>query len=252
VAVVLSLDEVTDVMKTTTKAALLDDETWSTNVAQPTIRLATDTMHDLSRGWGTGTGFTTLLFAIITILNFIGTVHDIRIGEESGDILRRGGGTVGGAMAPFFLAIDAAHVSSRCDHLLKAINSLRLEWSSTEEAKAVHGRVYPLQVTLNELNHGQGLGFTIFTKVVDKKTLNVLAISIASFFGTVIPLIMAFMPDAPLPVGSEAAAVCIGPADAARAAAMLSQVAVSGIEDDASVCLSLNATLEEVLGGDGH
>eukprot|EP01046_Picozoa_sp_COSAG06_P021315 COSAG06_NODE_1597_length_8977_cov_17.069836_3_plen_253_part_00 len=251
-AVVLSLDEVTGVMKTTTKAALLDDETWSTNVAQPTIRLATDTMQDLSRGWGTGTGFTTLLFAIITILNFIGTVHDIRIGEDSGDILRRGTGTIGGAMAPFFLAIDAAHVSSRCDHLLKAINSLRLEWSSTEEAKAVHGRVYPLQVTLNELNHGQGLGFTIFTKVVDKKTLNVLAISIASFFGTVIPLIMAFMPDAPLPVGSEAAAVCIGPADAARAAAMLSQVAVSGIEDDASVCLSLNATLEEVLGGDGH
>lgn len=68
-------------------------------------------------------------------------------------------------MAPLFLAVDAAHVSSRCDHLLKAINSLRLEWPSTREAKAVHDRIYPLQVTLKELNHGQGLGFTIFTKV---------------------------------------------------------------------------------------
>lgn len=246
----LSLDDVTAVMKTTTKTALLDDEIWSTDVAQPTILLATDTMKYLSRGWGTGTGFTTLLFAIITILNFVGTVHDIRIGEDYSDILRRGVGTIGGAMAPFFLALDAAHVSSRCDHLVKAINSLRLEWSTTEEAKAVHARVYPLQVTLNELNHGQGLGFTIFAKVVDQKTLNLLAISIASFFGTVIPLIMAFMPDAPLPVGPEV--VCIGPADAARAAAALSQVAVSGMEDDTSVCLTFNATLGEVLDVGGH
>jgi len=165
VAVVLSLDDVTNVMKTTTKSALLDDGTWSTNVARPTIRLATETMPNLSRGWGTGTGFTAVLFAIITILNFIGVVHDIRIGAKSTSILRRTGGVVGGAISPFLLAIDAAHVSSRCDHLLKSINSLRLEWASTETAKAVHARVYPLQVTLNELNHGQGLGFTIFTKV---------------------------------------------------------------------------------------
>lgn len=56
---------------------------------------------------------------------------------------------------------------------------------------------------------------------------------------------MAFIPDAPMPAGSEV--ICIGPADAARAAAKLSQVAVAGLEDGAGVCLSLNATLAEVL-----
>ena len=37
-----------------------------------------------------------------------------------------------------------------------------------------------------------GLGFTVFGKVVDKKTLNVIFVSVTSFFGTAIPLIMAF------------------------------------------------------------
>ena len=49
------------------------------------------------------------------------------------------------------------------------------------------------------LNNGQGLGFTVFQKVIDKKTLNLLVFSVGSFYGTVIPLIMAFMPD---PVGT--------------------------------------------------
>jgi hypothetical protein len=185
VAVMLALEDVTSVLRAATKSALADDAIWDNDVARPAIKLATETMPHLSHGWGTGTGFTALLFAIITILNFVGTVHDIRIGEDTSDILRRAAGVIGGSMAPFLLAIDAAHVSSRCDHLLKAINNLRLDWTSTQSAQEVHARVYPLQVTLNELNHGQGLGFTIFTKVVDKKTLNLLAISIASFFGTV-------------------------------------------------------------------
>lgn len=186
VAVMLAMEDVTSVLRAATnKSALADETIWDKDVAQPAIKLATETMLHLSRGWGTGTGFTALLFAIITILNFVGTVHDIRVQAGTGGIMRRAGGVFGGAMAPFLLAIDAAHVSSHCDHLLKAINNLRLEWTSTQSAQEVHARVYPLQVTLKELNQGQGLGFTIFTKVVDKKTLNLLAISVASFFGTV-------------------------------------------------------------------
>ena len=56
---------------------------------------------------------------------------------------------------------------------------------------------------------------------------------------------MAFMPDAPIPVGTEV--VCIGRSELAT----LSQVAVAAMEDDATICLSLNATLEEVLVGHG-
>ena len=190
-----------------------------------------------------------------------------------------------GVLAPFFLAIDAANVSSRADNLMKCINNLRLDWASTERAKEVHSRVYPLQVTLKELNHGQGLGFTVFTsecrvalpqfsflitmctaslslgyldsvsscsrlisraEVIDKKTLNLLAISITSFFATVIPLIMAFVPDPPSYDGGVE--TCIDTKDALRICGEISQ-AVGDVEGQ---CILRNATLDELLRAGGH
>ena len=48
-----------------------------------------------------------------------------------------------------------------CDDLMNAINNLRLEWLSTEDAQAVHQRTYPLQCTLERMNQGQGLGVSL-------------------------------------------------------------------------------------------
>ena len=99
-AVVLSMEEVNNVVRCTTKAALADDETWKEQVAAPSIALATYTMPQLSNGYGSGTGISALLFAIITILNFVGTVHDIRIGSADGvAILRRATGVACGTKA---------------------------------------------------------------------------------------------------------------------------------------------------------
>lgn len=97
------------------------------------------------------------------------------------------------ACGPLLLAKDVAHVSSLCDILLNRINSLRLEWTCTEAAQEIHQvrvshvvgilgfdltprslvdgqRTYPLQFTLHNLNDRQGLGFRVFTKVIDRKT----------------------------------------------------------------------------------
>ena len=49
-----------------------------------------------------------------------------------------------------------------------------------------------------------GLGFTVFTKVLDRKTLNILMISVGSFFGTALPLIIALMPDSEQKLGEAA------------------------------------------------
>jgi hypothetical protein len=62
-------------------------------------------------------------------------------------------------------------------------------------AQQVHSRVYPLQCTLDRLNNGQGLGFVVLTKVVDKKTLYWILMSLVSLFSTSIPLLVALLPD---------------------------------------------------------
>jgi hypothetical protein len=49
-------------------------------------------------------------------------------------------------------------VTACSDGLLRSINNLRLEWTSTEDAQIIHNRTFPLQCTLKELNNGQGLG----------------------------------------------------------------------------------------------
>jgi hypothetical protein len=183
VAVQLSQDEVVAVAKSATRETLSDDFEWTSKVAQPAIKLATGTMNHLSRGWGTGTGLTALMCAFASIGNFMGVVHDIRIGDTE-DVPRRAAGCIGAAVAPFVIAADTAHVStcwcappapnprlthtflsavllavvadrtfSRCgrsisDRLMRAINDLRLEWASSEDAELVHRRTFPLQCTL--------------------------------------------------------------------------------------------------------
>lgn len=158
VAVLLAKRDVASVARDTNSEALRNDETFARRVAQPSIKLATVTMRNLSQGWGSGTAWTTLTFATICMLNFIGVVHGIRVGESSRDTFRQTVGCLLGAVAPFIIALDAAAVSSQCDNLLRSINNLRLDWATTESAKDVHARTHPLQCTLMELNHGQGLG----------------------------------------------------------------------------------------------
>jgi hypothetical protein len=48
----------------------------------------------------------------------------------------------------------------------------------------------------------------VFTKVIDKKTLNVIMVTVVSFYSTVIPLNMALMPD---PVTETGGVQCLGP-----------------------------------------
>ena len=63
--------------------------------------------------------------------------------------------------------------------------------------------------------------FVVFTKVVDKKTLNIILASVVSFFTTAIPLIFAVLPDAPPPLDAAAAA---GGAGCALSAAQMDVV----------------------------
>ena len=76
------------------------------------------------------------------------------------------------------------------------MNNLRLDWSTTEELDRTHRKVAPLLETLTRLNNRQGLGYKVFGKVVDKRTLNIIFVSATSFFLTVMPVLIALMPPA--------------------------------------------------------
>ena len=87
------------------------------------------------------------------------------------------------------------------------------------------------------MNNGQGLGFTVFSKVIDKKTLNMIVLSVGSFYGTVIPLIMAFQPDTINT--SDETVRCVG----AEEYAALGRVWLGG------GCVPMNATISGVIAG---
>lgn len=112
VAVTLAQDDVTAVTKHTKPDTLLDDKAWSTRVAQPAISLATDTMAHLSAGYSLGTGWTAFMCAWISLANFVAVIHSIRV-REYYDVPRQLSATLMAAMAPFVIASDLAHVSTR-------------------------------------------------------------------------------------------------------------------------------------------
>ena len=122
--------------------------------------------------------------------------------------------------------------------LLNAINDLRLSWPSTKDAQTVHERAFPLQYTLRSMNNSQGLGFCVFGKVVDKKTLNVIGISVVSFVSTAVPLLMAVLvPDAVAREGECA----LTELEASTIRAVMSNESCS-----------YNMTLDAILAGPGH
>eukprot|EP01043_Picozoa_sp_COSAG02_P056690 COSAG02_NODE_6761_length_3376_cov_5.293813_1_plen_459_part_00 len=207
VAVALAEDDVAELVRAATLEAVNDDSVWTQRVAQPAIKLATHTMAELSGGWGNGTGIGALICWIQALGNAIELMTKIHneIWNSTSpqdtlpwelELLKNAAGAFVFGCLPLLLAKDLAHVSSLCDTLLNRINSLRLEWTDTATAQQIHQvrpivcaltlayrlalmprlslsvqRTYPLQVTLRGLNNSQGLGFVVWSKVIDKKTL---------------------------------------------------------------------------------
>ena len=58
------------------------------------------------------------------------------------------------------------------------------------------------------------MGFCVVTRVVDKKALNMIVLSVLSFFGTVIPLVLAAAPN---PTITGTADACLSPSECAMA-----------------------------------
>ena len=86
---------------------------------------------------------------------------------------------------PFGLGMEPAHTSTMCDQHVASLNRLVLS------DVARFARIHPIVATLRTENNGQGVGFKVFGKVLDKKSLRALAIGVYSFLATVVPVLHA-------------------------------------------------------------
>ena len=90
------------------------------------------------------------------------------------------GQTVAGACFPLVFAGDVADASSACDAIGKTLNANRA-------ANMSHENHITLEVTeslLRNLNKGQGLGFVINGRVLDKSSLRSIFAAVVGFLGT--------------------------------------------------------------------
>eukprot|EP01052_Picozoa_sp_SAG31_P015865 SAG31_NODE_1033_length_10230_cov_15.289014_1_plen_489_part_00 len=253
-ATALAKQEVERVVREVKPITLADDVRWSGRVAQPSLRLATSTMRHLSDGWGTPTAFIAMVLGLAMLSNFVGVVHMIRIGLHQTApivVLRRVSAMAVSAAGPFIIAVDAARVSTSCDELLQKINDLRMTWNSTEAAKEVHDRTFPLQHTLQNHNNGMGMGFKVLGMVLNVKTLQFISLSLGSLLVTVIPVMMALMPDEQLrgedsPQGETV--TCMPPGELLG---VVAQQIFGATEADghSRECVPLSTTFEQVVNG---
>jgi hypothetical protein len=72
--------------------------------------------------------------------------------------------------------------------------------------------------------------------VVDRKTLNLAILSVGSFFGTVIPVILALMPDPPAVVGANV--TCL---------TMEQYIDLGKLVTENNTCVPLNLTVASIL-----
>ena len=79
------------------------------------------------------------------------------------------------ATAPFFKAMGPAEVSTACDDLKEELNLIRLE-TLDQEADM---RVTLLERAMQNVNHGQGIGFKVAGVVVDVKMLNKIGLQVS-------------------------------------------------------------------------
>lgn len=151
--------------------ATCSQEEWEVQVRQPTIKLSHEVLPALTK-WGSG---------IATI--FIGIFGEwlcfIPLAVGTGDY---GWVTIIGVFflpIPLLVAVWPAGVSSRCNDMLEQLNELRCLGDGS-----AHERVFPLETYLRQVNKGQGIGFKIFSAVVDRRALKQLALAIGGSLST--------------------------------------------------------------------
>ena len=100
-------------------------------------------------------------------------------------------------LCPFLAARDVSATSSRCDDLRQELNDKRVTDLGS------HTIVDALEQALDRLNQRQGLGFVVYTVVIDKKMQTRILLSVGTMLSTALPFIFALKPSAAQDISSR-------------------------------------------------
>ena len=224
----------------------MTDEQWNEAVAEPIRELIGD-LELLSRGWARGTLAITLVAAALTFA-FVCATLSPAVGpwavEQSGhtwadtglDVLFAGGAVVCVSM-PLLILDAPAHVSTSCDDLKEALNSVRI---SDLDNKRIHDRLRITEAAMANVNHGQGVGFVLFHFVIDKRALGLIAVKLGAAGSAAFT---AFLTYSAYSIGAIAAGEA-SPCDLSAAEVDMVQ---SVLRQRNATC-AYNVSLDEVLG----
>jgi hypothetical protein len=160
---------------------------WQAQVEMPTIKLATDTMAELSQGWGAGAPWIIGLYVLgwfLWILWYCSVMASL-LGTSALSLIP----PLYRALLITFAFVGTctlyifAVTSTHCNDLKQDLNHFRLTkcgLGSSDWKPNLHERLSTLESGLSGLNKGSGMGFVIFGIVMDMPKLKQLGLAVAT------------------------------------------------------------------------
>ena len=205
IAAVIVADAVAEVKQAIERIGPVDLE-WETEVVLLVRELCDKWLPLLSNGWGLGVGLNCLAWWLCAL----GMVAQFLFGRTVVSLVM----VTLCTMIPLLMSYDVAAASSDCDRLHDVLNMKRKIAPTGEQAMAFEHAVRKVELILLNENTRQGLGFVVFGRVFDMKTLGNLMAVITSIALTVLPVLFSLSPEAT--PGAESEVVCLLDIDTRR------------------------------------
>ena len=138
------------------------------------------------------------------------------------------------AIYGLLLAAPAA-LSTACDDLKEKLNAVRISELSPE----IDARLIILERAMDNVNHGQGVGFNVLAFVIDKKMLAVMALQVGTLGFAGLTALLAYH-------ARGVAAAAAGDAQCELSGAQVG--VVQSVLQERNASCSYNMTVDEILG----
>ena len=159
------------------------DPAWKT-VYEEAVVLAAEIMPAVSSGFGPPIASFSATYCLFGMSEF---VYWLSVGTLQSAVF-----TVLSFAFALVVVWPLAAISTRCDQLMTALNNNRLKHINISNVEA---QIVSMETALRRLNLEQGLGFTVFGSVVDKRKLVKAAITLVSVAPPIFAALTAFRPD---------------------------------------------------------
>lgn len=164
-------------------------EYWEAAVVQPCMDLV-DALEVLNEGFGRG-----LILQVLTSATMFSSLILILLSEWFSDLTgsQEFAAVLFGGMVSVAMLIPAVQclmvlgaVSTSCDDMVEDLNKLRLKMYTPE----MDARLFMLERALQNMNHGQGIGFSIMGLVLTKKLIFLIFAEFIAGLAFVFPIIL--------------------------------------------------------------